>query len=447
MVEYWIKATKMIMNNIDCTPEQKLKSVVYLLRDEAYQWWLSVEECIQPDRLNWNYFKTTFQEKYVGVSYIDTCRCEFMNLTQSDRSVTECKVKFLRLNHYARGMVASEYEKYIRFKDGLKDNLRRPKKWVRPDGLIRGAPVTPTGIQPCGDCGRRYPSACWRRIEFDTTLDGSSVAARDRTPTRDGNGMGRGQRALDRCANQTKARQPALVYAARCRKDKDVPDVIMGMGWLVEHRVSLNYTIKRVVLRTADDKEIVVIRERLDFLSNVISALMDEKLFRKGCEAYMDFVSVSVSEDASIGDIRTMIGFSDIFSDELSGLPSTRKVELDIEHLPDTASVSITPYYMASKEFTELKAQLQELLDRSFIRPSVSSSVHLGLHRDILVCSKTKDEHDVHIRVVLQILQEKQLYSKLSKCEFWLREAAFLGYLVSAERIRVDPRKIEVVLD
>ncbi|XP_040930121.1 uncharacterized mitochondrial protein AtMg00860-like [Gossypium hirsutum] len=66
---------------------------------------------------------------------------------------------------------------------------------------------------------------------------------------------------------------------------------------------------------------------------------------------------------------------------------------------------------------------------------------------DILVYSKTEDKHDEHLRVVLQILQEKQLYTKLSKCEFWLQEVTFLGHVVSVEGIRVDLVKIEAVLD
>ncbi|XP_040940663.1 uncharacterized mitochondrial protein AtMg00860-like [Gossypium hirsutum] len=66
---------------------------------------------------------------------------------------------------------------------------------------------------------------------------------------------------------------------------------------------------------------------------------------------------------------------------------------------------------------------------------------------DILVYSKTDDQHDEHFRVVLQILREKQLYAKLSKCKFWLHEVIFLGYVIFAEGIRVDPMKVEAVLD
>ena len=66
---------------------------------------------------------------------------------------------------------------------------------------------------------------------------------------------------------------------------------------------------------------------------------------------------------------------------------------------------------------------------------------------NILVYSRTEDEHDAYLWIVLQILKEKQLYAKFSKCEFWLREVTFLGHVVYAEGIRVDPHKIETVLD
>ena len=66
---------------------------------------------------------------------------------------------------------------------------------------------------------------------------------------------------------------------------------------------------------------------------------------------------------------------------------------------------------------------------------------------DILVYSKDHKDHDTHLQVVLETLRKKQLYAKLSKCEFWLREVSFLEHIVSEEGIRVDPRKIRVILE
>ena len=65
---------------------------------------------------------------------------------------------------------------------------------------------------------------------------------------------------------------------------------------------------------------------------------------------------------------------------------------------------------------------------------------------DILIYYKTKKEHEDHLRNILEALKEHQLYSKFSKCEFWLTEVKFLGHIVSASGVLVDPEKVEVVM-
>jgi len=149
----------------------------------------------------------------------------------------------------------------------------------------------------------------------------------------------------------------------------------------------------------------------------------------------------------------------------------------------------------------ELKKQLEDLLDKKFVRPSVSPwgapvllvkkkdedmqkttfrtrygyyeySVmpfgvtnapgvfmeymnrifHAYLDRfvvvfidDILIYSKSVEEHAEHLKIVLQVLKEKKLYAKLSKCEFWLNEVSFFGHIISGSRIAVDPSKVDAV--
>ncbi|WJX19257.1 hypothetical protein P8452_08970 [Trifolium repens] len=66
---------------------------------------------------------------------------------------------------------------------------------------------------------------------------------------------------------------------------------------------------------------------------------------------------------------------------------------------------------------------------------------------DILVYSKSEEEHVEHLRIVLETLREKKLYAKLSKCEFWLKEVSFLGHVISSGGIAVDPSKIDAVLE
>ena len=66
---------------------------------------------------------------------------------------------------------------------------------------------------------------------------------------------------------------------------------------------------------------------------------------------------------------------------------------------------------------------------------------------DILVYSKDEQQHEQHLKIVLQTLREKKLCAKLSKCDFWLKEVSFLGHIVSVEGIRVDPVKIEALVN
>ncbi|XP_058111660.1 uncharacterized mitochondrial protein AtMg00860-like [Magnolia sinica] len=64
---------------------------------------------------------------------------------------------------------------------------------------------------------------------------------------------------------------------------------------------------------------------------------------------------------------------------------------------------------------------------------------------DILVYSKSREKHEQHLHTVLNTLKENQLYAKLTKCEFWEEELKFMGHVVNAEGIAVDPAKVEAV--
>jgi hypothetical protein len=64
---------------------------------------------------------------------------------------------------------------------------------------------------------------------------------------------------------------------------------------------------------------------------------------------------------------------------------------------------------------------------------------------DILIYSKSVEEHEQHLRVVLEKLRAHKLYAKFSKCEFWIEKVAFLGYILTAEVVAVDPKKVEAV--
>jgi hypothetical protein len=65
---------------------------------------------------------------------------------------------------------------------------------------------------------------------------------------------------------------------------------------------------------------------------------------------------------------------------------------------------------------------------------------------DILVYSRSEQEHEEHLHLALQKLWEHRMYAKLSKCEFWMRQVAFLGHVISKGGITVDPSKVQDVL-
>ena len=65
---------------------------------------------------------------------------------------------------------------------------------------------------------------------------------------------------------------------------------------------------------------------------------------------------------------------------------------------------------------------------------------------DILIYSQSEWEHEYHLRIVLQLLRDHQLYAKFSKCQFWLTMVRLLGHVVSASRVSVDPEKVEAMM-
>ena len=104
----------------------------------------------------------------------------------------------------------------------------------------------------------------------------------------------------------------------------------------------------------------------------MISAATVRIMVQKGCEAYLAYVIDTVKARPSVSDIPTVSDFPDVFLEELPRLPPRREIEFAIDVVPGATPASITPYQMALLELRELKLQLQELLEKGFIQPSVS---------------------------------------------------------------------------
>ncbi|CAJ2636548.1 unnamed protein product [Trifolium pratense] len=322
-------------------------------------------------------------------------------------------------------------------------------------------------------------------------------------------------------------------------------DVIFGMNWLIFNRVHINCCEQTVVFPKPE--------ESLHLMSKkeVVESL------KEPVEVYALFASLKMEGEVKVEELPVVCEFPDVFPEDVSDVPPKREVEFTIDLVPGTSPISMAPYRMSASELNELKKQLEELLEKKFIRPSVSpwgapvllvkkkegsmrlcidyrqlnkvtiknkyplpriddlmdqlvgacvfSKIDLrsGYHRirvktedipktafrtryghyeysvmpfgvtnargvfmeymnrifhsfldkfvvvfidDILVYSKSEEEHKEHLRIVLQILKEKKLYAKLSKCEFWLKEVSFLGHVISSGGIAVDPAKVDAVL-
>jgi hypothetical protein len=324
-------------------------------------------------------------------------------------------------------------------------------------------------------------------------------------------------------------------------------DVILGMNWLRFNKVHIDCLNGTVVFPEPN------VNENLE----TVTAGQVKKLMNEDAMVFMICAALITEEETGIAKLPVVSEFPDVFPNDISDVPPEREVEFTIDVVPGTKPVSMAPYRMSATELNELKKQIEELLEKRFIRPSVSpwgapvllvkkkdgsmrlcvdyrqlnkvtiknkyplsriddlmdqlvgaamfSKIDLrsGYHQirvkaddipktafrtryghyeytvmpfgvtnapgvfmeymnrifhpyldkfvvvfidDILVYSKTEEEHTEHLRIVLQTLKDKKLYAKLSKCEFWLKEVSFLGHVISCNGIAVDPSKVSAVL-
>jgi hypothetical protein len=147
----------------------------------------------------------------------------------------------------------------------------------------------------------------------------------------------------------------------------------------------------------------------------------------------------------------------DILFDQLAGAQVFFKIDLrsdyhqikiHAEDIPKTAFTTrygLYEYLVMSFGLTNALAHFMYLMN-SVLMPELDLFV-MVFTDDILVYSKSMEEHEEHLRIVLQRLREHQLYAKFSKCEFWIKEVLFLGHVVSLEGIMVDPGKVKEVLE
>jgi hypothetical protein len=146
-----------------------------------------------------------------------------------------------------------------------------------------------------------------------------------------------------------------------------------------------------------------------------------------------------------IDDLFDQLQGSKVFSkiDLQSGY---HQLKINSDDIPKTAfrtRYGHFEYLVMPFGLTNAPAAFMDLMNRVF-KPYLDKFVVVFID-DILIYSKTKEEHSKHIRIVLQTLREHKLYAKLKKCDFWMDQVPFLGHIISGEGIAVDPTKVKAV--
>ncbi|KAL0560261.1 hypothetical protein IC582_000661 [Cucumis melo] len=149
-------------------------------------------------------------------------------------------------------------------------------------------------------------------------------------------------------------------------------DVILGMDWLAANHASIDCSRKEVTFNPPSMASFKFKGGGSKSLPQVISAIRASKLLSQGTWGILASVVDTREADVSLSSEPVVRDYPDVFPAELPGLPPHREVEFSIELEPGTVPISRAPYRMAPAELKELKVQLQELLDKGFIRPSMS---------------------------------------------------------------------------
>nr|GEW26461.1 hypothetical protein [Tanacetum cinerariifolium] len=210
---------------------------------------------------------------------------------------------------------------------------------------------------------------------------------------------------------------------------------------------------------------------------NIISCTKTQKYLLKGCPIFLAHVTTKETEDKSkekrLEDVPIVQDFLEIFLEDLPGIPPTRQVEFQIDKIPGVAPVAWVPYRLAPSEMkvweedipktafktryghyefqvmsfglTNAPAVFMDLINR--VCKTYLDKFVIVFIDDILIYSKSKQKHEEHLKLILELLKKEQLYAKFSKSKFWISKVQFLGHVIDSQGIHVDPVKIEFIKD
>nr|GEX89485.1 retrotransposon protein, putative, Ty3-gypsy subclass [Tanacetum cinerariifolium] len=148
-------------------------------------------------------------------------------------------------------------------------------------------------------------------------------------------------------------------------------DVVIGMDWLSKNRAKILYD-EKVVHIPIDGETLIIRGDQSKTRLNLISCIKTKRYISRGCQIFMIQVVEKKSNEKRLEDIHVVKQFPNIFLEDLPGLPPIQQVEFQIDLILGTSPVARATYRLAPSKMKELFNQLQELIDRCFIRPSTS---------------------------------------------------------------------------
>jgi len=164
------------------------------------------------------------------------------------------------------------------------------------------------------------------------------------------------------------------------------------------------------------------------------------------CVDYRQFNKMTIKNNyplLRIDDLMDQLHGSAVFSkiDLRSGYHQILVKDDDVQKTAFRSRYGHYEYVVMPFAVTNAPAVFMDYMNRIFLDKFVVVFID-----DILIYSRIQEEHAEHLRLVLGALREKQLYAKLSKCEFWMDEVQFLGHVISVQGIAMDPTKVEAVV-
>ncbi|GKD77622.1 putative reverse transcriptase domain-containing protein, partial [Tanacetum coccineum] len=222
-------------------------------------------------------------------------------------------------------------------------------------------------------------------------------------------------------------------------------DVIICMDWLSNHKAKIVCHEKVVRIPLLDGKVLRVLGERPEEKARL---LMSAKASDKMCIDYRGLNKLTVKNRyplPRIDDLFDQLQGSQFFSkiDLWSRYHQLRVPEDDILKTAFRTRYRHFEFTVMPFGLTNALAVFMYLMNRVY-RPYIDKFVIVFID-DILIYSKTREEHVEHLRLVLELLKREKLHAKFSKCEFWLREVQFLGHVINVNGIHVNPSKIEAI--